>query len=125
MIFKELLRMKILNAGVFTCVLLSGCANLNEDFDCPAPKGGSCKRMDQIYAEVNGNNLKSNKPLAVAPIHNPLVLDAKAQDPIRYKEGVVRIWIAPYEDTDGNYHQANQIYSVVKEGHWIAPVHKG
>jgi len=27
--------------------------------------------------------------------------------------------VAPYEDTDGNYHQASKVYSVVEEGRWI------
>ena len=39
--------------------------------------------------------------------------------PVRYGEGVMRLWIAPYEDTDGNYHQANRVYSVVQEGQWM------
>lgn len=100
-------------------ILLSGCTRLNEDFDCPAPKGGSCKRMDQIYEMVNGQSGASGESLKVAPTRNPLVIEGKPGDPLRYGEGVMRIWIAPYEDTDGNYHQANQVYSVVREGHWI------
>lgn len=98
------------------CLILTGCAKLNEEFDCPAPKGGSCKRMDQVYDMVNGVGHES---LAVAPKRNPLVTEGKPGEPLRYGEGVMRLWIAPYEDTDGNYHQANRVYSVVQEGHWI------
>lgn len=100
-------------------VLLTSCANLNEDFDCPGPKGGSCKRMDQIYEMVNSEGGAAHSTLAVAPTRNPLIVEGRPGDPLRYGEGVMRVWIAPYEDIDGNYHQANQIYSVVREGHWI------
>lgn len=101
------------------CLALTSCATLNEEFDCPAPKGGSCKRMDQVYDMVNGEGDVGHESLAVAPKRNPLVVEGKPGEPLRYGEGVMRLWIAPYEDTDGNYHQANQVYSVVQEGHWI------
>lgn len=111
---KNLLGLLLLSS---TC--LTGCVTLNEDFDCPAAKGGSCKRMDQIYEEINGGEGGSKKLLSVAPTQNPLVIEGRPGEPLRYGEGVMRIWIAPHEDTDGNYHQANQVYSVVREGHWI------
>lgn len=98
---------------------LSGCAKLNQDFDCPAPNGGSCKRMDQVYDMVNGDGGVGHEPLAVVPNRNPLAVEGRPGEPLRYGEGVMRLWIAPYEDTDGNYHQANQVYSIVREGHWI------
>ncbi|MFA6302190.1 MAG: type IV conjugative transfer system lipoprotein TraV [Legionella sp.] len=96
-------------------LVLTGCAKLNEDFDCPAPKGGSCKRMDQVYDMVNGKG----KSLAVTSNRNPLVIEGRPGQPLRYGEGVMPLWVAPYEDTDGNYHQANRVYSVVKEGQWM------
>lgn len=104
---------------LLSCLALTACAGLNENFDCPAPEGGSCKRMDQVYEMVNGEGDVSKKPLAVAPSRNPLILEGRPGDPLRYGEGVMRLWIAPYEDRDGNYHQTNEIYSVVREGHWI------
>ncbi len=109
----------------FMCVLalpillLSACATLNEDFDCPAPKGGSCKRMDEIYDMVNGESGVGQKRLAIAADRNPYAMEGHPGAPLRYGEGVMRLWIAPFEDKDGNFHQANQIYSVVREGHWI------
>lgn len=87
-------------------LLLNACTSLNDKFDCPAPQGGSCKRMDEVYAMVNGE-----KRLAVVAVRNPLIIRNGAN----HKEGVMRLWIAPYEDTDGNYHQANQVYSVIRE----------
>ena len=53
---------------------------------------------------VNGKG----KSLAVTPSRNPLVIDGRPGTTCRYGEGVMPLWIAPYEDTDGNYHQANR-----------------
>ncbi len=39
--------------------------------------------------------------------------------PIRYGETTEQIWIAPWVDTAGNYHEPAYIYTVVSSGHWI------
>ncbi|WP_298624840.1 type IV conjugative transfer system lipoprotein TraV [uncultured Legionella sp.] len=104
---------------ILGCVCVTGCTKLNSEFDCPAPSGGSCKRMDQVYNLINGEGGVAQESLAVAPSRNPLIVEGRPGDPLRYGEGVMRVWIAPYEDTEGNYHQASQVYSVVQKGHWI------
>lgn len=93
----------LLSVLLISSVVLTGCSTLNESFDCPAPQGGSCKRMDQVYDMVNGH-----ESLAVAPHRSPLV---------KSQAGVMRLWIAPYDDADGNYHRASEVYSVVEETH--------
>ena len=30
-----------------------------------------------------------------------------------------QIWIGPYEDVNGNYHEPSYVYVVVKNGSWI------
>ncbi len=96
------------------CLLLNACASLNDKFDCPAPQGGSCKRMDEVYAMVNGE-----KRLPVVTPRYPLIIANSASK----RDEVMRLWIAPYEDTDGNYHQANKVYSAVRErpGTYLPP----
>ena len=49
----------------------------------------------------------------------PSIATYHAGAPLRYGETVQRIWVAPYEDTEGNYHQDSLMYSIVKRGHWI------
>lgn len=99
----------LMSVLLFGSVFLTGCSTLNESFDCPAPKGGTCKRMDEVYGMVNGNDA-----LVVAPRQNPHEIDGGLGRKRRYGEGVMRLWIAPYEDTDGNYHRANEVYTVVQ-----------
>ncbi|HIF0232789.1 TPA: type IV conjugative transfer system lipoprotein TraV [Legionella pneumophila] len=109
---------RVISVFIVNVMLLTGCTKLNSEFDCPAPNGGSCKRMDQVYNLVNGEG-GVEESLAVAPNRNPLVLEGRPGEPLRYGEGVMRVWVAPYEDIEGNYHQASQVYSVVQKGHWI------
>jgi type IV conjugative transfer system lipoprotein TraV len=39
--------------------------------------------------------------------------------PFRYGETVQRIWVAPYTDTENNYHQDSFMYVIIKDGHWV------
>lgn len=110
--------MKRLIIGLgFLSMGLTGCVELNTEFDCPMTKGGTCQRMDQVYESLHqGNSYETLKPVQHK---NPMAFPGKSGDPLRFGEGVMRVWVAPYEDTDGNYHQASKVYSVVEEGRWI------
>ena len=89
---------KIIGFLLISNVLLTGCSTLNESFDCPAPKGGSCKRMDEIYEDLNGNKAHRQETVGLQ------------QEP-----GAMKVWIAPYQDDEGNYHPAKAIYSKLRE----------
>ena len=30
----------------------------------------------------------------------------------------MRLWIAPYQDSQGNYFSSTQVYHVIQPGHW-------
>jgi conjugal transfer pilus assembly protein TraV len=40
-------------------------------------------------------------------------------DPIRMAPLVLRVWIAPWEDTDGDLHDQHYLYTVVHQGKWL------
>lgn len=108
--------------------LLSACTTMNSNFDCPNKAGVNCKSLDQINAMVDSGQLRGRMQTSlvndVGNITNefqafPVSATFVPGQPIRYGETVQRIWIAPYEDTEGLYHQDNLIYSVIKPGAWI------
>jgi len=39
--------------------------------------------------------------------------------PVRYGERIQKMWIYPYEDSKGNYHEASILYAVIKNPHWV------
>jgi len=114
---------------VFGIVLsLCGCMGMNSKFDCNVSSGGRCAPMHSIHKMVdqgmfheNGkDNLPGNNSLAKtnAPYGCPLA--SFEGRPIRSAETIQQIWIGPYEDANGNYHEPAYIYAVVKKGRWIS-----
>jgi conjugal transfer pilus assembly protein TraV len=107
--------------------LLAGCSSMNGSFDCPQQQGVLCKSLDEVNAMVDSgtlgaSNAVTKKPDVVrAPAggHTPYVFhQSTAATPFRQPETVMHVWIAPYEDSAGNYHQDSSIYKVVRPGHW-------
>jgi conjugal transfer pilus assembly protein TraV len=107
---------------------LIGCSSsLNNQFDCPLTLGVVCKSLDQVNAAVNrgelegisSNKFKNNKVVA-NNFFMPYSMIMKTGEPLRYRERVIKVWIAPYEDDVGNYHQGTIVNAVAKKGHWIA-----
>jgi hypothetical protein len=120
---KKIMQIIIL-AGIANC--LEACSSMNSGFDCPNKAGVMCKSVDQINGMVDtgqiqvpskqGSTLQKEdsefQPYADSAVYYPGA-------PLRYGETVQRIWFAPYEDTENNYHQDNVIYTIVKDGYWI------
>jgi conjugal transfer pilus assembly protein TraV len=104
--------------------LLTGCADLNSHFDCPMKPGVMCKRLDQVDGMVDAGAITGQPDGMVrgqmVAYHGgaamPMLTPVNA--PIRYPERVMRLWVAPFEDADGNYYSVHVIYTVVKPGHW-------
>lgn len=51
--------------------------------------------------------------------NNPLVVvDSNGTVIERAREKPLRVWIAPYQDQEGNLHEASVVHTVVKPGYW-------
>lgn len=106
---------------------LTACSTMNSNFDCPLAAGVNCKSLDQVNRMVDSGQIRGRND--ITKISSTTCCNAEFEAfptgsfssgaPIRYGETVQRIWIAPYEDTEGNYHQDNLIYTIMKDGHWI------
>lgn len=117
---------------ILFAVLLSGCSSLNSNFDCPMKPGVRCESLDQVNAQVDRGEISHsdikmttiNQPITTMSgvTKQPLYKDASylnKGEPLRYGETIMRVWVAPYEDTSGNYHQESDVYTIVKPSHWI------
>jgi conjugal transfer pilus assembly protein TraV len=96
--------------------LLDGCAGMNK-FDCPMKPGIRCESLDQANAQVDHGDIGHDN--SQASIRSTRQSKISTAEPLRYGETVQRIWIAPFEDTAGNYHQESEVYTVAKTSHWI------
>ena len=106
--------------------LLISCSSMNSNFDCPMSAGVMCKSMDQINGMVDsglihgGSQISDYRSISDAEFQPYAVASGFYPGaPLRYGETVQRIWIAPFEDTENNYHQDSYMYSIIKNGHWI------
>ncbi len=104
---------------------LMGCGELNSQFTCPMKLGVSCQSLDQVNTLVDQGKLAQAKP-ASSVEKTTLTVDihylsdaGESTDFIkRNPETVMRLWIAPYQDSQGNYFSANTVYHVIQPGQW-------
>lgn len=107
---------------LLSLVLISGCASMNGQFDCPAAAGVSCKSMGEVDAMISrghfaGDNASFNKTIsAQIKVADTNFLGKNA--PIRTNEKVMRIWLAPYVDSKDSYHASSYLYTVIDDSHW-------
>lgn len=125
-----LLAIAILGFGGLTgCAgTLSGMAG-DSKFACKAPDGVTCSSLSGVYANAVANNLpgprKEEKAgasdnLAAYSARGEVVGRApSAGDPIRSQPRILRVWIAPWEDTDGDLHDQSYVYVVADPGRWV------
>lgn len=78
---------------------LTACASLNSDFECKMQPGVTCKSLDEINTMVDKGQFNANDPLDI----NKSIASEK----------VLKMWIAPYEDMNGNYHDKSNIKAVL------------
>lgn len=114
---------------------LSGCASTlsgvggADGYACKAPEGALCTSVSGVYANVAQGIPKPAKPPEHHQTATPVIYGATsiAPDrsaavsggPIRSNPRVLRLWIAPWEDADGDLHEAALVHVVVDTGRWL------
>ena len=127
--------------------LLVGCAAYDESFDCPAGKGIGCQSVTEVKKKLNQGAIDMPETTTEAaarcggktPFLPPIVSHGQGKidfadqtagiDPVvfidshgmtlsRAREHPLRVWIAPYQDSDGNFHEASIVHTVIRPGYW-------
>lgn len=116
---------------VLIVLCITSCAS-TPSTDCANKiQGLTCKSLGEVNDMVNRGEIRAgnapkeqgvalSKPEPQVENFNsyPFSL-VMSGEPLRYGETVLRVWIAPFEDTAGNYHDQSLVYTVVKKGHWL------
>ena len=114
-------------------VALSGCASTlsgvggADGYACKAPEGALCTSVSGVYANTAQG---MPKPAQLPENQSPPVIygatsiapdrtAALSSGPIRSNPRVLRLWIAPWEDADGDLHEAALVHVVVDTGRWL------
>lgn len=116
------------------CLLLPtlvGCAGSLSGLDgskklsCPVGEGVTCKPMSQVYEEsarpANTDDAEEKSKSPALPPRGAVHLPPGAENgpvPLRTRPNVMRIWIAPWEDADGDLHEGAWIAMRLDDGRW-------
>lgn len=110
--------------------VLTGCAVGHTSFDCGKTSPARCQSLSKIDKLVSQGRLKQhkyakvirpksyryNKPNYTSKISLPT---PRSKHPLRASETVMRVWVAPFVDKQGDYHQPEYVYRVMKPGFWV------
>lgn len=117
---------------------LSGCASNLSGLDgapgyaCKAPVGSQCTSVSGVYANSLDAEITAFAPPASANDATPApdsstaaaTLDVALQPgsspaALRSPPRVLRLWIGPWEDADGDLHEASVVHVLVDAGRWL------
>lgn len=110
------------------CFNMSGIRGSSESFSCKAPEGVTCTSVSGMYANAVRNNLPGQQKAAQETAASASAPDAARTAPritlssgeaIRSQPRVMRIWVAPWEDADGDLHDQSFIFVTVDSGRWL------
>lgn len=135
-VFESLRRMIELKRIVALCAVpfaLTACSTSSEVFDCEAGKGIGCKSISHVNRMVNKGQLGYDPELdGVNNITAPVLASSTSPggDELgqivlsdnttvnRVSEQHLRVWMAPFQDEQGNLHEATVVHTVLKPGYW-------
>lgn len=109
---------------------LTGCEMMNSSYDCPLSEGASCMSLHDMDAAVSqgiypkgvaGSNVASSTDAKEIYVQHKDLMPGTY--PKRTRDMVAKIWLAPYEDSNGNYHEQSNMYTVIENSTWSgAPI---
>ncbi|MBK6617933.1 MAG: type IV conjugative transfer system lipoprotein TraV [Nitrosomonas sp.] len=131
------------------CTTISGYDSKSK-FSCKAPNGVSCSSMSGVYANAVQDNLpglrrssgtdnqsasRTEKVGKSDTTQQPTGIEERTAyhitgrppqsgEPILIKPKLLRVWIAPWEDADGDLHDQSYIYMLADYGRWVIEHHR-
>lgn len=97
---------------------ITGCATSNEQFDCAYQPGIGCKSITAVNKLLDTANSKELKPpVIIKPTTSAKLINTKPQVQ-RITEQRLAIWVAPYQDAAGHFHEGARIHTVLVPGGW-------
>ena len=126
------MKLPVVCLSAMVAASLAGCA---ARYGCPAPKGVTCKPISEVYRSTlqkSGSSFEADKtkrsppkpgsPPAALALQPPA---AERPTPIRSAPRILRVWISPWIDDEGDLHQEGTVYVVVDHGAWDVGVPAG
>ena len=136
----------MVSVALAAAVTMNGCTSLGlgeEEFSCPLGKDGEAcrsswdiykhtgngKTVEQSVAEQAGADNGTSSENVAANGKSDFVIDNYVSPrlpddpiPVRTPPQVMRIWVAPYEDVDGDFIVSGYVYTEVQPRRWTLGV---
>lgn len=116
---------------ILSSIFLSGCANYNSQFDCPAGQGVGCKSIEEIDKLIEAQELpkqeekisqdKKPVPRKLSQEKTSRPRNREAYQGVylnRLPETIQKVLLAGYEDDEGNFYGPQYVYLLVEESKW-------
>ncbi len=103
-------------AAVAACagLVLAGCAggSASSTYSCPYPDAVACESLSSVYDRTAGRpaELAAQPPFVRVP--------APSSWPAVRQPRVLKVWLAPWQDEDGDLHGKQQIYMLIGDTVW-------
>ncbi|UYM15967.1 TraV family lipoprotein [Endozoicomonas euniceicola] len=106
-------------------LLLSGCSLLGvgeAEYACPEPGKGVCKSARQVYKDTDTSiPAPEALPVTVKTEPDPGLVNPEAI-PNRTPAQILRIWIAPWVDKQGNWHSGGVVMTDIYPREWQSAI---
>lgn len=107
-------------------LIITGCTSMNSEFDCPNKPGVTCRSLDQVNSMIDKNMIGNDDAINKSGTTKTCGACSYTNKIVNHKqsyvdEDKVRVWVAPYQDINGNYHEESIIRAVVSKDVISAP----
>lgn len=116
--------------------ILAGCASVSgiggaSSYGCQAPAGVACESVSGTYSNTAGRRaspavahaapVARSAPAAARPASAPAATPRTALITlaIRAPGRILRLWVKPWEDSDGDLHEEGHVHVQVDGGRWL------
>lgn len=109
--------------------LLAACSSASEHFDSEATQGVGVKSLSEVNAMIDQGKL-AGIPVEGATAVAPQVVAKPSSSALatillsdqslaqRQPEQHLRIWIAPFQDNQGNFHEGSIVHTLQRPSFW-------
>ena len=116
-------------ATVLLVMMIQGCSTLGvgeSDYACANPGKGVCKSARQVYKDTSTSTMddftSTSPPSAVSKSDTDLSIVTPEATPNRLPAQVLRIWLAPWVDKQGNWHSGGVVMTDIYPREWQSAV---
>lgn len=98
-------------------IMLTACTTYQEGFDCAAVPGVGCKSITQVDRLIDQGKLGNDEDSfdQEEKVSQPTTSQGREPFAPSLKRQGVQVWLAPYEDENGTWHDSQTLFVPLKK----------